>query len=131
MNQEEDQASLASVARKLGILLRIVRKKRRRTRTQKESSSKRDKPRYKTRAGEAHLGQEWDSNEESNSDNEDIATMAFKTSSSHQPSLFEDLTDDEDQGPIMCLMAKNSKLISPNSSDDEVDEEDEIASLIK
>jgi hypothetical protein len=97
----------------------------------KESSSKRDKPRYKTLASEAHLGQEWDSNEESNSDNEDIATMAFKTFSSHQPSLFEDLTDDEDQGPIMCLMAKNSKVISPNSSNDEVDEEDETASLIK
>jgi hypothetical protein len=53
------------------------------------------------RAGEAHLGQELDSNEESNSDNEDVATMAFKTSSSHQPNLFEDLTNDEDQGPIM------------------------------
>jgi hypothetical protein len=57
--------------------------------------------------------------------------MAFKTSSSHQPSLFEDLTDDEDQGSIMCLMAKNMKVTSPNSSDDELDEEDEIASLIK
>jgi hypothetical protein len=57
--------------------------------------------------------------------------MAFKTSSSHQPSLFEDLTDDEDQGPIMCLMAKNMKVTSPNSSDDELDEEDKIASLIK
>jgi hypothetical protein len=31
----------------------------------------------------------------------------------------------------MCLMAKNSKVTSPNSSDDELDEEDEIASLIK
>jgi chromosome segregation ATPase len=57
--------------------------------------------------------------------------MAFKIFSSHQPSLFEDLTDDEDQGPIMCLMAKNTKVTSPNSSDDELDEEDEIASLIK
>jgi chromosome segregation ATPase len=57
--------------------------------------------------------------------------MASKTSSLHQPSLFEDLTDDEDQGPIMCLMAKNLKVTSPNSSDDEIDEEDEIASLIK
>jgi chromosome segregation ATPase len=57
--------------------------------------------------------------------------MAFKISSSHQPNLFEDFTDDEDQGPIMCLMAKNSKVISPNLSDDELDEEDEIASLIK
>jgi hypothetical protein len=97
----------------------------------KESSFKRDKPRYKKHAGEAHIGQEWDSNEESNSDNEDVATMAFKTSSSHQPSSFEDLTDDEDQGPIMCLMAKNMKVTSSNSSDDELDEEDEIASLIK
>jgi hypothetical protein len=57
--------------------------------------------------------------------------MAFKTSSSHQPSLFEDLTDDEDQGSIMCLIVKNSKVISPNLSDDELDEEDEITSLIK
>jgi chromosome segregation ATPase len=57
--------------------------------------------------------------------------MAFKTSSSHQPILFEDLTDDEDQGPIMCLIAKNTKVTSPNSSDDELDEEDKIASLIK
>jgi hypothetical protein len=32
MNQEEDQASLVLVERKLGISLRIVRKKRRRTR---------------------------------------------------------------------------------------------------
>jgi hypothetical protein len=57
--------------------------------------------------------------------------MAFKTSSSHQPSLFGDLTDDEDQGPIMCLMENNMKVTSPNSSGDELDEEDEIASLIK
>jgi hypothetical protein len=57
--------------------------------------------------------------------------MVFKILSSHQPSLFEDLTDDEDQGPIMCLMEKNSKVISPNSSDDEIDEEDKIANLIK
>jgi chromosome segregation ATPase len=31
----------------------------------------------------------------------------------------------------MCLMAKNMKVTSPNSSDDELDEKDEIASLIK
>jgi hypothetical protein len=29
------------------------------------------------------------------------------------------------------LMAKNSKVISPNSSDDEIDDDDEVASLIK
>jgi hypothetical protein len=117
--------------KKIGHFIAGCLEEKKKNKDTKESSSKRDKPRYKMRAGEAHLGQEWDSNEESNSDNEDIATMAFKTSSSHQPNLFEDLTDDEDQGPIICLMAKNSKVTSPNSSDDELDEEDEIASLIK
>ena len=56
--------------------------------------------------------------------------MAFKASSPHSRSLFEDLSGDEDQGPIMCLMEKNMKVNSPNSSDDELDEEDEVASLI-
>ena len=57
--------------------------------------------------------------------------MAFKASSPHPISLFEDLTDDEDEDPIMCLMAKNSKVTSPNSSDDELDNEVEVAKLVK
>ncbi|KAG2642404.1 hypothetical protein PVAP13_2KG274344 [Panicum virgatum] len=57
--------------------------------------------------------------------------MAFKASSPHPPSLFEDLTDDEDEAPIMCLMAKNSKVTSPNSSDDELDNEVEVTKLVK
>ena len=57
--------------------------------------------------------------------------MAFKASSPHPTSLFEDLTDDEDQDPIMCLMAKGPKVTSSNSSDDELDDEIEIAKLIK
>jgi hypothetical protein len=117
--------------KKIGYFITDCPEEKKKNKDTKESSSKRNKPRYKMHAGEAHLGQEWDSNEESNSDNEDVATMAFKTSSSHQPNLFEDLNDDEDQGPIMCLMAKNSKVTSPNSSDDELDEEDEMSSLIK
>jgi hypothetical protein len=117
--------------KKIGHFIADCPEEKKKNKNAKESSSKRDKPRYKKHVGEAHLGQEWDSNEESNSDNEDIATMAFKTLSSHQPSLFEDLTDDEDQDQIMCLMAKNSKVISPNSSDDEIDDDDEVASLIK
>jgi hypothetical protein len=40
MNQEEDQASLVLVARKLGISLQIVRKKRRRTRTPRRARSR-------------------------------------------------------------------------------------------
>jgi hypothetical protein len=57
--------------------------------------------------------------------------MAFKTSLTHSTSLFEDLTDDEDQSPIMCLMARNIKVTSPNSSDDELDDENKIANLVK
>ena len=41
----------------------------------KESTYKRDRSRYKKQAGEAHLGQEWDSQQESESEKEDIATM--------------------------------------------------------
>ncbi|KAG2650815.1 hypothetical protein PVAP13_1NG168319 [Panicum virgatum] len=57
--------------------------------------------------------------------------MAFKASSPHPPNLFEDLTDDEDLDPIMCLMAKNSKVTSPISLDDEMDNEVEVAKLVK
>jgi len=56
--------------------------------------------------------------------------MAFKASPHHFTTLFEDLTNDEDQDPIICLMAKNVKVNSPNSSDHELDEKDEVASLI-
>ncbi|KAG2594639.1 hypothetical protein PVAP13_5KG003724 [Panicum virgatum] len=57
--------------------------------------------------------------------------MAFKASSPHPTSLFEDLTDDEDEDPIMCFMAKNSKVTSPNSSDDEIDNELVATKLVK
>ena len=57
--------------------------------------------------------------------------MAFKASSPHSTSLFEDLTDDEDEDYIMCFMAKNSKVTSPNSSDDEIDNEVVATKLVK
>ena len=57
--------------------------------------------------------------------------MAFKASSPYATSLFEDLTDDEDEDPIMCFMAKNLKVTSPNSSNDELDNEVEVAKLVK
>ena len=57
--------------------------------------------------------------------------MAFKASSHHFTSLFEDLTDDENEDPIMCFMAKNLKVTSPSSLDDELDDEHEVANLIK
>ncbi|RCV21586.1 hypothetical protein SETIT_4G149700v2 [Setaria italica] len=45
--------------------------------------SKHDKNKYKKKIGEAHFGQEWDSNEESSDSNEEVgvATMAFEAQS--------------------------------------------------
>jgi hypothetical protein len=117
--------------KKLGHFIADCPEEKKKNKDDKEGSSKKERPRYKKQAGEAHLGQEWDSQEESESENEDVATMAFKASPHHSTKLFEDLIDDEDQDPIICLMAKNVKVNSPNSSDDELDEEDEVASLIR
>jgi hypothetical protein len=111
------------VARKLGISLRIVRKKRRRTRTPRRAHPRGTSQDTKHVPVKLILVK--------NGIQMKRATPTMKISSSHQPSLFEDLTDDEDKGPIMCLMAKNTKVTSQNSLDDELDEEDEIASLIK
>ena len=97
----------------------------------KESSSKKYRSKYKKQACETHLGQEWDSQQESESEKEDVATMAFKASSPHSTSLFEELTDDEDEYPIMCFMTKISKVTSPNSSDDEIDNEVVATKLVK
>jgi len=116
--------------KKLGHFITDCPKEKKKNKNDKKGSSKKERPRYKKQAGEAHLGQEWDSQEESESENEDVATMAFKVSPHHFTTLFEDLTDDEDQDPIICLMAKNVKVNSPNSSDDKLDEKDEVASLI-
>jgi hypothetical protein len=117
--------------KKIGHFIADCPEEKKKNKDTKESSFKRDKPRHKKYSSEAHLGQEWVSNEESDSKDQDVATMAFKTISSHSTSLFEDLIDDEDQGPTMCLMAKGLKVISLSSSDDKIDEEDEVAILVK
>jgi hypothetical protein len=86
-----------------------------------------DKPYKKKSYIEAHIGQEWESNDEnSNSDSDGVATIAIKGTSSSNKSLFPKL----DKGKSTCLMAKESKrkvktkgLSSPkyNSSDDDDD----------
>ncbi|XP_025815501.1 transcriptional regulator IFH1-like [Panicum hallii] len=70
-------------------------------------------------SGEAHLIQEWDSSEESSSDDECVATMAVEA---HiiKSSLFEDLTDDEDDST--CFMAKGAKVDSKSNSNDDNDD---------
>jgi hypothetical protein len=100
----------------------------------KEKTYKKDKH-YKNKTyGEAHIGEELDSNDESsNSDSDGVPTMAIKgSSSSSRKSLFPNLNN----GKHTCFMAKKSKrkvkpkTSPPNyvSSNDELDscnEEDE------
>jgi hypothetical protein len=84
-----------------------------------------DKPYKKKSYGEAHIGQEWESNDESSNSNSDgVATVAIKGISSSSKSLFPKLNKEKDT----CLMVKESKckvktkgLSSPKyiSSDDD------------
>jgi hypothetical protein len=79
----------------------------------------------KREVGEAHLGEEWDSNDDS-SDSDDEVGLA--TISIEEPinksSLFEYLTDDEDDFTHTCLMARGSKVDSPTPPLDDDSESD-------
>jgi hypothetical protein len=65
-----------------------------------------DKP-YKNKSyGEVHIGQKWESNNESSNSNSDgVATVAIKGTSSSSKSLFPNLN----KGKNACLMVKESK----------------------
>jgi hypothetical protein len=90
-----------------------------------------DKPYKKKFYGEAHIGQEWEfEDESSNSDSNSVATMAITGKSSSSKSLFPKLN----QGKHTCLMAKGNKrkiktkdISSPKyvSSDDNDDSDDD------
>jgi hypothetical protein len=96
---------------------------------EKEKRHKKDKHYKKKAYGEAHTGKEWDSDgESSDSNSDDVATVAIKGSSSSSKSLFPNLN----KGKYSCLMAKENKKVkskaSPSkyvSSDDELDSSDE------
>jgi hypothetical protein len=91
---------------------------------------KKDKDYKKKTYGEAHIGKEWDSDDESSdSDSDGVATISINgSSSSSSKSLFPNLK----KGKHTCLMAKESKRkvkskSSPHkyvSSDDELDSSD-------
>ncbi|RLM65345.1 uncharacterized protein C2845_PM16G05550 [Panicum miliaceum] len=86
----------------------------------------------KKNVSEAHLGIQWDSSEESLFDDEGVATTAMEAHIG-KPSLFEDLTDDEDDFTPTCLMEKGTKVDSksnPNDDDDALDD-DECENMIK
>ncbi|CAO2038779.1 unnamed protein product [Urochloa humidicola] len=77
--------------------------------------------------GKALLGLEWDSIEEiSDSEDERVATLAMEVNTSHT-SLSGDITDDEDDHPPMCLMARGTKVLpKPSSCIDDEDDVDEM-----
>src|SRR6266498_3100221 len=72
--------------------------------------------------GHAHVGEEWDSKDESSSsEDEGIASIAIQKASP-APCLFINLTDDEDDFTPTCLMAKGKKVSTetpPFSDNDE------------
>src|SRR6266498_4645396 len=71
--------------------------------------------------GHAHVGEEWDSKDESSSsDDEGVASIAIQIASPGS-CLFTNLTDDESDPIPTCLMAKGKKVpieSSPPSDDD-------------
>jgi hypothetical protein len=100
----------------------------------KGNYKKDQKPHYKRRnyGGEAHIGHEWNSGDESSSEEggKKIATVAIKKLPSTSR-LFNNLTDDEESTSIHCFMAKgekvktNSKPSSQPSDESEMDSSDD------
>src|SRR6266508_535502 len=91
----------------------------------KDQSKKDDKYKgYKKKRyqGHAHVGEEWDSEyESSSSEEEGVASIAIQKSSP-APCLFTNLTDNEDDFTLTCLMAKGKKVSTetpPSSDNDE------------
>ena len=84
--------------------------------------------------GQAHIGHEWDSNDDSSSEVEKkkVATIAIKKHSS-SPKLFTNLTDDEERSTLFCLMGKGEKVKPkskpkpslPSSDESNIDSSDE------
>ena len=112
----EDQTTSLSIAQ-----IRITRTRVRR----------KEKGKSKTRhTGEAHLGIEWDSSDES-TDDEDVATIAMEARTT-KSSLFGELTDDEDDFTHTCFMAKEAKVYSSSSPDsDDGTDDSELENMIK
>jgi hypothetical protein len=102
----------------------------------KGSYKKDQKSHHKRRnySGKAHIGHEWNSGDESYSEEEGkkIATVAIKKLPSTSR-LFNNLTDDEESSSIHCFMTKGEKVKtnskpSPQPSDEsEIDSSDEFS----
>jgi hypothetical protein len=90
----------------------------------RRDTNKNDKNKKKE-VGEEHLGEEWDSNDDSS---DSIDEVGLSTISIGEPinklSLFEDLTDDEDDFTRTCFMARGSKVDTPTPPLDDDSESD-------
>jgi hypothetical protein len=93
-------------------------------RVRRRDTNKNDKNKKKE-VGEAHLGEEWDSNDDCSDsyDEVDLATISIGKPI-NKSSLFEDLTDDEDDFTHTCLMARGSKVDTPTPPLDDDSEND-------
>jgi hypothetical protein len=93
-------------------------------RVRRRDTNKTDKNKKKE-VGEAHMGEEWDSNDDSSdSDIEGgLATISIGEPI-NKSSLFEYLTDDEDDFTHTCLMARGSKVDTPTPLLDDDSESD-------
>jgi hypothetical protein len=64
----------------------------------------------KKEVGEPQLGEEWDSNDDSSDSDDEVGPATISIGEPiNKSSLFEDLTDDEDDFTHTCLMARGSK----------------------
>jgi hypothetical protein len=94
----------------------------------KDKSNKKDKKFTKKKPyGQAHVGQEWNSSDESSeSESDDLATIAIKDGSSSSKSLFPNLSKHT------CLMAKEGKkkvkTVAPSSPKYATCDEDTLSS---
>ena len=80
----------------------------------------------KKRYGQAHVGEEWNSGDESSSsEDEGVASIAIQKPSSTSR-LFTNLSDNEDDYTSTCLMAKGVKVTLPNQSHSDDDDESSL-----
>jgi hypothetical protein len=79
----------------------------------------------KKEVSEAHLGEEWDSNNDSSDSDIEAGLATISTGEPiNKSSLFEDLTDDEDDFTHTCLVARVSKVDTPTPPLDDDSESD-------
>jgi hypothetical protein len=90
----------------------------------RRDTNKNDKNKKKE-VGEAHLGEEWDSNDDSSDSDDEVGLATISIGEPiNKSSLFEDLTNDEDDFTHTCLMDRGSKVDTLTLPLDDVSEND-------